>query len=108
MAGGPAMLHMSLQFLIVMIASAISDRLQRKLECVEEEMRMLLELLEAATGARSSPSQPSSVAGSPRWASSSGATVAVDFSAPTIVRLREIGFSEPTSGDDRSSARDGQ
>jgi len=35
------MLPMTLQFLIVMIASAMSDRLQRKLDYVEEERRVL-------------------------------------------------------------------
>jgi hypothetical protein len=34
-AGCPAMLPATLQFLIVMIASAINDRLQRKLDYVE-------------------------------------------------------------------------
>jgi hypothetical protein len=43
------MLPMTLQFLIVMIASAINDRLQRKLDCVEEERRVLRERLDAAT-----------------------------------------------------------
>ena len=36
-AGCPAMLPATLQSLIVMIASAINDRLQRKLDYVEEE-----------------------------------------------------------------------
>jgi len=35
-------LPMTLQFIIVMIASAINDRLQRKLEYVEEERRIRL------------------------------------------------------------------
>jgi hypothetical protein len=43
---------MTLQFLIVMIASAINDRLQRKLDYVEEERRVLREQLEAATGGK--------------------------------------------------------
>jgi len=38
------------QFLIVMIASAINDRLQRELDYVEEERRVLRERLDAATG----------------------------------------------------------
>jgi len=46
------MLPMKLQFLIVMIASAINDRLQRKLDYVEEERRVLRERLEAATGGK--------------------------------------------------------
>jgi hypothetical protein len=33
------MLPMTLQFIIVMIASALNDRLQRKLDYVEEERR---------------------------------------------------------------------
>ncbi len=44
------MLPATLQFLIVMIASTINDRLQRKLDYVEEERRILREQLEAATG----------------------------------------------------------
>jgi hypothetical protein len=44
------MLPMTLQFMIVMIASAINDRLQRKLDYVEEERRILREQLDAATG----------------------------------------------------------
>jgi hypothetical protein len=43
------MLPMTLQFLIVMIASAINDRLERKLDYVEEERRVLRERLDAAT-----------------------------------------------------------
>jgi hypothetical protein len=46
------MLPMTLQFMIVMIASAINDRLQRKLDYVEEERRILLEQLDAATGGK--------------------------------------------------------
>jgi hypothetical protein len=44
------MLSTTLQFLIVMIASAINDRLQRKLDCVEEERRILWDEVEALTG----------------------------------------------------------
>ena len=44
------MLPMTLQFIIVMIASAINDRLQRKLDYVEEEMRILREQLDAVAG----------------------------------------------------------
>ena len=43
---------MTLQFHIVMIASAINDRLQRKLDYVEEERRILQEQLDAATGGK--------------------------------------------------------
>jgi hypothetical protein len=46
------MLPATLQFLIVMIASAINDRLQRKLDYVEEERRVLREQLDAATGGK--------------------------------------------------------
>jgi hypothetical protein len=46
------MLPATLQFLILMIASAINDRLQRKLDYVEEERRVLREQLEDATGGR--------------------------------------------------------
>ena len=50
----PLVVHViepTLQLLIVMIASAIDDRLQRKLDYVEEERRILKEL-DAATGGR--------------------------------------------------------
>ena len=48
----PTVLPMTLQFIIVMIASAINDRLQRKLDYVEEERRILQEHLDAATGGK--------------------------------------------------------
>jgi len=48
-AGYTAMLLATVQFLIVMIASAINDRLQRKLDYVEEERRVLREQVEALT-----------------------------------------------------------
>jgi putative transposase len=44
------MLPLTLQFLIAMIASAISERLQRKLDYAHEEVRVLKEILSAATG----------------------------------------------------------
>jgi hypothetical protein len=44
------MLPATLQFLIVMIASAINDRLRRKLDYVEEERRILREQLDAPPG----------------------------------------------------------
>ena len=65
------MLPMTLQFIIVMIASAINDRLQRKLHYVEEENRILQEQLDALTGGRRSPSPATSVAASPPLASCS-------------------------------------
>ena len=43
------MLPKTLQFLNVMISSAINDRLQRKLDYVEEERRILKEQLAAVT-----------------------------------------------------------
>jgi len=46
------MLPMTLQFIIVMIASAINDRLQRRLDYVEEERRVLQEQFDAATGGK--------------------------------------------------------
>ena len=46
------MLPMTLQFIIVMIASALNDRLQRKIDYVEEERRILQEKLDAATGGK--------------------------------------------------------
>jgi len=42
----------TLQFLIVTIASAINDRLQRKLDYVEEERRVLREQVAATTGSK--------------------------------------------------------
>jgi hypothetical protein len=44
------MLPFTLQFLIAMIASAINERLQRKLDYSREEVRVLKEILCAATG----------------------------------------------------------
>ncbi|MGO9291223.1 MAG: integrase core domain-containing protein, partial [Polyangia bacterium] len=44
------MLPLTLQFLIAMIASAISERLERKLAYALEEVRILKEILRAATG----------------------------------------------------------
>ena len=44
------MLPFTLQFLIAMIASAINERLQRKLDYSLEEVRALKEILCAATG----------------------------------------------------------
>jgi hypothetical protein len=49
------MLPQTLQFIIVMIAAAINDRLQRKLDYVEEERRILREQLTAATGGKRIP-----------------------------------------------------
>ena len=46
------MLPQTLQFIIVMIAAAINDRLQRKLDYVEEERRIVREQLTAATGGK--------------------------------------------------------
>jgi putative transposase len=46
------MLPMTLQFIIVMIAAAINDRLQRKLDYVEEERCILQEQLDAATAGK--------------------------------------------------------
>ena len=47
-----AMLPATLQFLIVAIASVSNDRLQRKLDYVEEERRILREQVEALTGGK--------------------------------------------------------
>ncbi len=46
------MLPATLQLLVVMIASAINDRLQRKLDYVEAERRILWEKVEALTGGK--------------------------------------------------------
>ncbi len=44
------MLPMPLQFVTAMIASAINDRMQRRLAYLEEEVAVLRELLASATG----------------------------------------------------------
>ncbi|MDX2024396.1 MAG: hypothetical protein SF187_29405 [Deltaproteobacteria bacterium] len=44
------MLPATVQFIIAMIASALADRLTRKMEYMREEQRILLELLHQATG----------------------------------------------------------
>jgi hypothetical protein len=44
------MLPLTLQFVIAMIASAINERMRRKLDCALEEVRVLKEILRAATG----------------------------------------------------------
>lgn len=44
------MLPTTVQFIIAMIASAIADRMARKLIYTQEEVRVLKELLKAATG----------------------------------------------------------
>ena len=45
-----SMLPATLQFLITMIACAINERMQRKLDYTQEEVRVLKEILEALTG----------------------------------------------------------
>ena len=40
----------TVQFFIVMIASALTDRLTRKMDYMREEQRILMELLQQATG----------------------------------------------------------
>ena len=44
------MVPATLQFLIAMIACAINERMQRKLDYTQEEVRVLKELLAALTG----------------------------------------------------------
>jgi hypothetical protein len=44
------MLPATLQFLITMIACAINERMQRKLDYTQEEVRVLKEILAALTG----------------------------------------------------------
>ena len=46
----PAMLPATLQFFVAIIASAMTDRMTRKVAYMHEEVRVLKELLEAATG----------------------------------------------------------
>ena len=46
----PSMLPATLQFLITMIACAINERMQRKLDYTQEEVRVLKDMLKAATG----------------------------------------------------------
>ena len=44
------MLPATLQFIIAMLASALTDRLTRKMHYMREEQRILIELLQQATG----------------------------------------------------------
>jgi len=44
------MIPATLQFIIAMIASAINERMQRKLDYVQEEVRVLKEVVRATTG----------------------------------------------------------
>ena len=44
------MLPSTLQFVIAMIASAINERMQRKLDYAQEEIRVLKEMLRGVTG----------------------------------------------------------
>jgi hypothetical protein len=44
------MLPATLQFLVTMIACAVSERMQRKLDYTQEEVRVLKEILAAITG----------------------------------------------------------
>ena len=44
------MLPATVQFIIAMIASALTDRLTRKMGYMREEQRILIELLQQATG----------------------------------------------------------
>lgn len=46
------MLPLTLQFIVAMISSAINDRLQRRLDYVEEERRILRERLDAVVGGK--------------------------------------------------------
>jgi hypothetical protein len=46
------MLPATLQFFVAMVASAMTDRLTRKMAYLHEEVRMLKELLELATGTK--------------------------------------------------------
>ena len=46
------MLPATLQFLITMIACAINERMQRKLDYTQEEVRVLKEILAALTGSQ--------------------------------------------------------
>lgn len=46
------MLPMTLQFVIAMVASAVNDRLQRRLGYLEEEVAVLRELLASASGTK--------------------------------------------------------
>ena len=64
-----SMVPMTLQFIIVMIASAINDRLQWKLDYVEEERRVLQEQLDTITAARKPSLPPISAGAWPQLAS---------------------------------------
>jgi hypothetical protein len=52
------MLPVTLQFLIAMIASSINDRAKRKLDYALEEVRVLKDTLQAATGSMRIPFSP--------------------------------------------------
>ena len=52
------MLPVTLQFLIAMIASSINDRAKRKLDYALEEVRVLRDTLQAATGSMRIPFSP--------------------------------------------------
>ena len=49
------MLPATIQFLITMIACAINERMQRKLEYTQEEVRVLKEILVAISGSERIP-----------------------------------------------------
>jgi hypothetical protein len=59
------MLPVTLQFLIATIAYAMNERMARRLEYLQEELRVLRELLAETTGERASRSPTSSGDGSP-------------------------------------------
>jgi len=52
------MLHLPLQFFIAMFAHAINDRMARKMEYMQEEIRTLMEALAAKTARSELPSPP--------------------------------------------------
>jgi hypothetical protein len=62
------MLPATLQFLITMIACAINERMQRKLDYTQEEVRVLKEILAVITGSGRLPSPQISAVASPWWA----------------------------------------
>jgi hypothetical protein len=57
-------LPVTIQFLIAMVAYAINERMARRVQCLQEEVRVLREMLVAKTG------RPRRTGLAPRWAQS--------------------------------------
>jgi len=84
----------TLQFLIVMIAAAINDHLQRKFDCAQEKVRVLKEVVHAITGHDKMPFTPAqrrrlATAGKELETCLSISRGSVECSASTSARPRE-------------------